>query len=178
MKRYQWAFQVVMHHEGGFVDHSNDPGGTTNYGVSLRWLRSIGEDLDGDGDVDEDDIRAVTPSIAKELYRLHFWQPARCDEIVSDLLATKIFDMAVNMGQRQAYRLVQRAVNTVHSRGVLTVDGLVGPATLDALNQAVRTDYLVLVEIRKRQAEFYEGLIQEKPHLSAFRLGWRRRAAS
>ena len=30
--------------EGRLVDHPSDPGGITNYGVSLRWLRSLGSE--------------------------------------------------------------------------------------------------------------------------------------
>ena len=52
------AITVILKHEGGFSNHSSDPGGATNYGISLRWLKSEGlyGDLDDDGDVDIDDI--------------------------------------------------------------------------------------------------------------------------
>lgn len=178
MDSYDWAFTKTAKLEGGFVDHPHDPGGATHLGVSLRFLRQQGLDIDGDGDIDQDDIKAISPRIAKHIYRRYFWEPARCDSIHSELLAVKIFDMAVNMGQRQAYRIVQRAVNTLGLTSQLTVDGVVGPATLSALNELKNQDYLALERIRTEQAAFYENLIESRPELATFRLGWRRRAAA
>ena len=43
--------------EGGFVNHPNDPCGATNYGVSLRWLKDDGIDVNGDSRIDLADIR-------------------------------------------------------------------------------------------------------------------------
>jgi lysozyme family protein len=178
MKKYEWAFTVLAQHEGGFVDHSNDPGGATNYGVSLRWLKQEGIDIDNDGDVDEDDVRAITPSKSKQLYKKYFWEPAKCDEIKSYTIATKIFDCAVNMGQRQAYKIAQRAVNKVKSGSKLEVDGIVGSKTLKAINSLTSRDYVLLDEMRKEQFKFYTKLISKNPDLKSFELGWRRRAMS
>jgi len=178
MKPYAWAYTVLAHHEGGFVDHSSDPGGATNYGVSLRFLRQEGIDIDNDGDIDADDIRAITPEKSKTIYKKYFWLPAQCDKIRSQLIATKVFDMAVNMGQRQAYKLVQRAINTLQSSQDLVVDGIVGPSTISAINSLEKTDYELIIHIRVEQAQFYLGLIESKPELADFQLGWLRRAYS
>lgn len=178
MNKFQWAYTMLAHHEGGFVDHSNDPGGATNYGVSLRFLRQEGIDIDGDGDIDADDIRSITPAKSRGIYKEKFWVPCRCDQIRSTLIAAKVFDMAVNMGQRQAYRLVQRAVNALEYEPSLTEDGLVGVKTIEAVNSFDRDDYILINAIREEQADFYEGLIADKPQLEDFRLGWLRRAAA
>ena len=178
MKPYAWAYTVLAHHEGGFVDHSNDPGGATNYGVSLRFLRQQGIDIDDDGDIDADDIRAITPEKSKAIYKEYFWIPSRCHEIKSEMIATKIFDMAVNMGQFQAYKLVQRAINEHAGNDVLFVDGLVGPVTIAAINERNREDFLLLMYIRNEQSEFYTLLVERSPQLMDFIVGWQRRAAA
>ena len=184
MSNFDWAVRCVLHHEGGWSDDPDDRGGATNFGISLRYLQARGDldrdglpdgDMDGDGDVDADDIRATDRDAAIELYRTGFWLPNKCDKIKSSLCATKIFDMAVNMGSRQAWKLVQRSCVKLGS--TLTVDGVVGENTLNAVNSYHRTDYELIDVIRDRQANFYETIIERNPTQAKFRLGWRRRAA-
>lgn len=177
MSRFDYAVDCVLHHEGGFVDHKNDPGGATNFGISLRYLQGqsiIDGDFDGDGDVDADDIRAMTRDDARKAYKVGFWIPNRIQDIKSSLIATKVFDMAVNMGGKQAWKLVQRSCTKLGV--VLSDDGIAGPKTLYAVNSLLAEDYILLREIRKQQMEFYEGLVSKKPKLSVFALGWFRRA--
>lgn len=177
MSRFDYAVDCVLHHEGGYVDHKNDPGGATNFGISLRFLQKqniVDGDFDGDGDVDADDIRAMTREDAKNAYKKAFWIPNKINDIKSSLIATKVFDMAVNMGGRQAWKLVQRACTKLGV--VLTDDGIAGPKTLSGVNSMLAKDYILLREIRKQQMEFYEGLVSKRPKLSVFALGWYRRA--
>lgn len=122
------AQAFVARWEGGLVNHPNDPGGITNRGVSLRWLRTIGADIDGDGDIDADDIRAVTPEVAADLFRLHFWVTPRIHRL-PPLVAVAVYDAAVNQGAPRAVRQLQMACNTVSARSV-AVDGGIGPQTL------------------------------------------------
>jgi lysozyme family protein len=181
---YDWALQCVLHHEGGLVDDPDDPGGITNHGISLRFLRWTGDldgnglldgDYDGDGDIDADDIRAISADQVSDTYRLYFWEPNRLDAVRSELVAVKIFDMAVNMGGKQAWKLVQEALNQLGA--TLTVDGSVGPKTLAEVDKCLREDYILVTVIRDRQHKFYERLIANRPQLAKFRTGWRRRAA-
>lgn len=174
-KTFDWALACVLHHEGGFVNNPNDPGGATDFGVSLRFLRSVGEDIDGDGDIDIDDIHALELDDVEALYEKHFWKPAKCDKIKSEMVAVKVFDMAVNMGAKQAWKLVQRAANTLGES--LAVDGKPGPATLASVKSLTDRDFMLVTNIRREQDKFYNSLIQSKPSLAEFRLGWRRRAA-
>lgn len=192
MSNFDWALRCVLHHEGGFVDHSSDPGGATDFGISLRFLQTVIEDsdddgfadgdLDRDGDIDIDDIRCLDLRNVEKLYREHFWKPSKADKIKSEMTAVKVFDMAVNMGARQAWKLVQRASNLTYRTTAtpytpLKDDGKAGPKTLEAINSLTNRDYMLVTNIRREQDRFYEKLIAKKPSLSAFRKGWRRRAA-
>jgi lysozyme family protein len=90
------------------------------------------------------------------------------------LLATKIFDMAVNMGSKQAWKIAQRALAVCGC--ILIVDGIVGPQTIKCMNDLEKRDYDVLVAIRELQKKFYEGIMLRNPKLQVFALGWFRRA--
>jgi lysozyme family protein len=177
MANFNLAIPHILEHEGGYVNNKRDPGGATKYGISLRYLQKRGDllgDFDGDGDVDADDIAAMTRPMAVAVYESGFWLPNRLRDVKSQLLATKIFDMAVNMGSKQAWKLVQRSL-TANGQGCVD-DGVVGPKTIAALNALEKVDYSVLVTLREKQKFFYAGILATRPELRVFELGWFRRA--
>lgn len=168
------AFENTLGHEGGYVDDPDDPGGATKYGVSLRFLRQKNIDIDGDGDIDSDDIIAITPEHAKEIYHDKFWVRYRYEEIYVDDIACKIFDLAVNVGPRAAAKIVQRAVNVCG--GDLAVDGNLGSKSFAAINCIYAP--ALLAQLRQQAADFYRDLVDRRPTLEKYLKGWLRRAAS
>lgn len=173
------ALAFVLRHEGGFSDDPVDPGGTTHYGISLRYLRGLGVhlgDIDGDGDVDADDIRALTRADAAAIYKRDWWDRYLYADLPAPV-AVKVFDLAVNMGANQAHKILQRAVNRLHpSAPVLKIDGVLGPATRAAAVACKPAE--LLDALRTEAANFYLLLIAAKPALARFRRGWLRRAAA
>lgn len=177
------AIKTVLKHEGGFVNDPVDPGGATNFGVSIRYLRDRGDlnkdgkldgDFDFDGDIDVADIKSMTLEQAIEIYKTGFWDNNKLDNIKSYIIAERVFDMIVNMGPRQAGRIVQQACN-YFGKG-LTVDGAMGDKTFAAVNE-IDEDKLIR-EIRFNHVTFYLNLIAQKPDLGKYRNGWLRRACS
>jgi lysozyme family protein len=177
MSNFDTAILTVLKHEGLFVNDAQDPGGATNYGVSLRWLQSIGDldgdgfldgDFDLDGDVDVDDIKAMTQGDAIKLYRLHWWEKYHYEKINHQSIATKMFDFAVSMGSKQAHKCIQRAIRAA-SGIVLNDDGTIGSKSLEAINSA--NPSLLLVAYRSEAAGFYRTLNKPK-----FINGWLNRA--
>ena len=61
MAKAEVLFKIIRKWEGGWSDHKNDRGGKTNMGITLSTWRSCGYDKDGDGDIDADDLRLITP---------------------------------------------------------------------------------------------------------------------
>ncbi|MGB0747165.1 MAG: glycoside hydrolase family 108 protein [Magnetospiraceae bacterium] len=176
------AMAITLPREGEFVNDRLDPGGATNFGISIRWLKSIGDfdgdgrldgDLDGDGDVDIDDIRALTPETARQFYYIHFWHPYRYDLYPAGI-GWKVFDATVNMGSKQSHKLLQRALRANGHR--LVDDGQVGPLTRQALMASHNDIHAVLVGFKESQAGFYRSLIAAKPYREKYRTGWLRRA--
>lgn len=180
--KFNKAVLTVLKHEGGFVNNANDPGGATNYGVSLRFLLGTGDlevgDIDHDGDIDYDDIKKMTIEQAKEIYFKYFWTPNGYENINDIVIATKIFDMSVNMGAKQAHILLQRAIRAA---GIYVVDdGALGPKSYAAMNSIISANGAdaILAATRSEQAGFYRGLIIRKPTFEEFRAGWMNRAYS
>ena len=150
------ALAHVLAHEGGFVNHPDDPGGATKAGITQATLaRARG------GPVTVEDVRALSRGEAEAIYRRRYWDAVRADELPSgpDLA---VFDCAVNAGPAQAARLLQRAVG-------VAADGIVGPVTLDAARRADAADLV------RRFGRARLGFLRRLAIWPVFGRGWRRR---
>lgn len=171
--RFLEAIEDVFEHEGGFNNVKGDKGGATNWGVSLRFLKSIGVDLNGDGHIDWLDIKIMTKEQAEMIYWNEFWKPFY--DTIPKRLAIKTFDTAVNAGHSRAHKILQLALNDISGvTPLLTVDGVIGKKSFDLIPTIKEENILAMYCIE--QKKFYEGLAQADPEQSKFLAGWRNRA--
>lgn len=122
----------IVDREGGYVNDPNDPGGATNYGVTIHTMRRLGLDLDGDGDVDEGDVRALPRERAVEIFIRHYYYAPHIDRL-PDAMQPTVFDMQVNAGSN-AVRILQRLLRDMGLE--IAVDGVIGPQTVAAATAA------------------------------------------
>lgn len=183
MSTFELAIPTIFKHEGLFCDNENDNGGATNYGISLRWLKSIGDiDADGilDGDINHDshvdinDVKAMSKADATKLYREYWWDKYQYSNIKVQQVATKIFDLAVNMGAEQAHKMAQRAVWSQYDYKSIEDDGILGNTSILYINNANKD--CLLCSLRSEAANFYRLLISKNPALDKYRNGWMNRA--
>lgn len=182
MSDIKYALETIFLHEGKFNDHDSDKGGPTNFGISLKFLKLyIGNDselfnkfdFDKDGDVDRVDIQHLSRADAVYIYENSFWKKHQYNLIEHQPLATKILDLSINMGPKQAAKCLQRAVRA--AKGViLLIDGVIGPVTLKEVNSS--DPYILLAALKSEAAGFYRALVVEEPALSVFKNGWENRA--
>jgi lysozyme family protein len=148
---YDTAFERLIGHEGGYVNHPSDPGGETRYGISKRSYPTV-------------DIKALTLDGAKAIYKRDFWDKVRGDSLPYPV-AFEMFDAAVNHGVKRAVEFAQEALGA-------HVDGQLGPVTLKAA-QTVNPDAFIR-RFNGARLEFFTNL----PTFSSFGRGWARRVAS
>ena len=159
------AVEIVLQHEGGLVDDPDDPGGITKYGISYRFLRHRRVQPGST----PDDIRKLTRAAAIELYRRHFWERYGYGRLPDMSIATKVFDLSVNMGPRSAHKCLQRALRAAGER--VDEDGALGPQTVAAVHQAAPGG--ILAALRSEAAGYYRN--RRRPKYIA---GWLNRAYS
>lgn len=157
--RFNYAVDVVLRHEGGYVDDPRDPGGATKYGISKRSYPQL-------------NIKALTRVEAAQIYHDDWWARYGYTDIRDLDLATKVFDTAVNMGAKRANKILQQAVND--AGGHLAEDGVLGPKSKAAVNG--HSPRAVLRHFRARQARYYVRLVLRRQSLEKFLNGWLNRA--
>ena len=119
---FERCLAEVLKHEGGWSDHSDDPGGATNKGVTLSTYRAW------KGKATKSDLRKISDADVAAIYRAWYWQAVRGDDLPAglDLVA---FDAAVNSGPSRGARWLQQALG-------VSDDGKVGPQTVAAAKRA------------------------------------------
>jgi len=148
--------------EGLFVNDPIDRGGPTNRGITLSTWRKVGYDKDGDFDIDIDDIRLLTTADALLVLEKCYWDRWHADEIKNQKVADILVDWLWCSG-KWGIIIPQRILG-------VPADGIVGPATLKAVNRA--NPYQLLIQIYNSRVAFILDIIKKDPSQSRFERGW------
>jgi len=151
-KNFEKCLEMLLHHEGGYVNHPEDPGGETNLGVTKRVYEEWGGTKD---------MKALTVKDVAPIYKKKYWDLIKGDELPSGV-DWCTFDWAVNSGPSRAAKAVQKVIGA-------NPDGAIGPKTLTLL--AKQDPKYVVEQFGKIRQEFYESLSTFK----TFGRGWTRR---
>ena len=141
MQKINDIAQEILNPEGGVVNDPDDPGGHTNYGVTLKTLERLGHDLNQDGRVDIADLKKLSSTQAIQIFVQDYFYKPRIDQL-PHMLHAPMFDMYVNAGTH-AVKVLQRTLILFDME--ITVDGVIGPITIAATQTAARRapDHLV-----------------------------------
>ena len=156
-QKFDACVPYIFRMEGGYSDDPGDPGGATNYGITLATLRA----WDRDPDLTPANVRAMTQRQAREIYRANYWNAMQCGALPPGL-DLEVFDFGVNAGP-------SRAIKTLQSLVGVTEDGFMGPVTLAAVR--TREPFELIERYTEARLEFYKSLRSE----SEFLRGWERR---
>lgn len=154
MSDFNLVVTETLKWEGGYVSDPSDPGGETNFGISKRDHLGL-------------DIKNLTVDQATAIYRDGYWK-SLYSQIENQDVASKLFDMGVNLGVGTAVKLLQEVLG-------VPVDGSFGPNTLFATNEQGEA---ILAPYKAKLVEYYQNLVVRNPNLSKFLNGWLRRANS
>ena len=151
------SLEMVLKHEGGFVDHPEDPGGATNKGITHKTYSDfLGRPLE-----DVSELKNIPDEHVQQIYKDGYWNRVKADQLSSGVDFC-IFDWAVNSGPGRAAKALQKAV-------MVTQDGAIGPMTLAAVEEELPEE--IIEKITKEREEFYRSLRT----FDTFGKGWLRR---
>lgn len=177
MADFDAAIKVILGHEGGLSDNPNDHGGVTNFGLTIPFLNAAADPNKYIGHAlpwTREDILHMTIPLATQIYKDCIYDKHGYGNISDTLVATKVFDMAVNMGEVQGEKLAQRAANSCGVQPQLYVDGNLGPKSFAAIN-SIEKDTILKAMIAQQKA-FYQWIVDHDPSQKIFWHGWMDRA--
>ena len=156
-------FQEDDHREPGKIEDLQDGAGLTRFGLTQRWHQ---KDLPAEfwSTMEFDD--AV--KYAKLAYKKNYWNLLDGDLINSDQVAAPLLSFAVN-------DTVHIAVKTLQAVLQVPEDGLIGPKTLEELNQ--KDPDIVAKLFRAEWISFYQLDVKLNPSKQKFLDGWINRAS-
>ena len=155
-KNYDKFLETILHHEGGYVNHPEDPGGETNLGVTKRVYQEWGGTKD---------MKDLTFDDVAPIYKKNYWDKMKCDDLPSGLDLC-VFDFGVNAGPGRAAKYLQTLIGTV-------ADGGIGPNTLAKLKEYTDKTGVkeTITNYQNERQSYYEKLSTFK----TFGRGWTRR---
>lgn len=156
---YDEALRRLLAHEGGYVNHPSDPGGPTNFGITLADYRKYRKP-----DATAADVRSMRLDEAKAIYRAKYWNAQRCDQLPAGV-DYSIFDYGVNSGPGRSGKVLRRVLGLPDHTPAVTDD------VLQAL--AKRDPKAVIAAINDERLSFLKRL-RTWPSFGA---GWSRRVA-
>jgi lysozyme family protein len=162
----------VLVKEGGFVDHPNDRGGPTNYGITIHTLSAyLGKP------VTRQDVYDLDKNLAREIYKANYYKAPQLDRL-PEAIQPQLFDMCVNHGSRNAIRMMQRVIKQAEISDI-SVDGANGPQTFSAAQTAqARMGLYFNNAIVDERINFYNAIVARNSSQQVFLRGWIRRAKS
>lgn len=118
---YDEALRRLLLHEGGYTNHPSDPGGPTNFGITIYDYRKYIKP-----GATAADIKAMTLNEAKAIYRAKYWDAQRCDELPAGV-DDAVFDYGVNSGIGRSGKVLRRCLKLPDNTSVVS-DAVVAAA--------------------------------------------------
>lgn len=165
---------ALIEREGDFVDHPDDRGGATRWGITEQVARAFGY---------HGRMQDLPKSVAKQIYLERYWTQPGFDKVdeLAPSIAEELLDTGVNMGTAVAVHFLQRALNVLNLQGKsypdITVDGQLGRMTIAALraylgSRGKDAQVVLWKMLNAQQSVRYIELAEARPSQESFQFGW------
>lgn len=144
MARAEILKPFILSWEGGYSCTPGDRGGATNKGVTLATFRKV-----FGNDKTVTDLKSITDEQWMYIFRSYYWDKWKADGIKSQSIANLIVDWYWTSGV-YGIKLPQKILG-------VTIDGIVGPKTLAAINNYPNEKELFL-KLWKEREDFFKRI--------------------
>lgn len=155
----------VIDREQGFVDHPDDKGGPTKYGITLSTLTAW-----RGKEVTKQDVEDLSKGEASDIYREMYISRPGLNRIPEWKLRGMLVDIAVNHGPKRAIKMLQKVLK-------IEEDGIIGPETIKAFF-SITNHLKVYLGVCAERVRVYGRIITNDSKQASFAAGWAERAAS
>ena len=157
----------ILEREGGYVNHPDDGGGATNFGITQKTLSDyLGRE------VTVQEVKDMPVALAGEIYKRNYFMAPGIDTLPGSIQPF-VFDCAVNHGPRRAIKFVQSVCNQAGYDPALVEDGATGPNTRRAAKWTEEEmDKMFLRALIEERRNFYLTIVEARPSQRVFLDGW------
>lgn len=154
----------IIEREGGYVDRTEDRGGPTKFGITQKTLSQWRKHP-----CQKTDIENLTEAEARQILTELFLFAPGFVHLNDPNLRAFMTDWGVNSGPTIPVKALQQAMGT-------TADGIIGPSTLKAANQADAS--ALYKRLYQSRLHFIGHLIGRDASQAIFAEGWLDRMAA
>ena len=160
----------ILRREGGFVNHPNDRGGPTNFGITMKTLAAWRSPKP----VDIPDVRSLKTEEAKQIYSTNYFTRPKIDRLPAAIQPI-MFDMSINHGPATAVKLLQQLLND--NGRTCSVDGGIGDETIERAKAADTAMGKALINgLVARRVALFKQIVEGDESQRVFLAGWLNRA--
>jgi lysozyme family protein len=123
---YDEALRQLLLHEGGYTHHPSDPGGPTNFGITIYDYRKYVKQ-----GATAADVKTMSLDEAKSIYRAKYWDAQRCDELPTGV-DNAVFDYGVNSGIGRSGKVLRRCLKLPDDSSIVNDTVIAAAIEVDA----------------------------------------------
>ena len=154
----------LIKREGGYINHPNDKGGPTKYGITIKTLAAW-----RGHPVTVKDVKNLEKLEAEKIYRSVYYLRPGIYRLIDKKLQVLAFDFAVHSGASKAIKTLQEILN-------LKMDGIIGPITAKAVNKYLSAPNLHPQKLRqeylKARHDYLDRMVAADHTQEDFDDGW------
>jgi lysozyme family protein len=130
LANYPESVTRVLKHEGGYTNHPKDPGGPTNWGITIHDARKYWKP-----GATAADVKAMPLSVAKSIYKARYWDAQKSDALEGGVDYC-MFDYGVNSGIGRSGKVLRRLLGMPDNTSIVTPEVVAAANKKDAAQLA------------------------------------------